>query len=288
LAQWRPNGQSELTAPIASLRQVIDTYQARFGNDPEKIKELQRRIIGALPAELNRLGLSLQAQEITLDDLPEELRSRYLAPDGRARVQIFSSLDLNRIPELRQFVTQVQEVAPHAIGPPVMLKEGGDAVIAAFREASVIAAAAIVVLLLVVLRNPWDTLLALAPLGLAGVLTVGTMEVLAIPFNLANIIVLPLLVGLGVSYGIYFVLRWRSGEHMDKVLLSSTPAAILFSALTTMSSFGSLAIAPDPGVAMLGRTLSIALGWVLVCTLIVLPAVLILVSPHRHDSLGRR
>lgn len=289
LAHWRPpGGQSALSAPIANLRQAIDAYQARFGDHPEKIEELQKRVIGTLPAELDRLRLSLQAHEITLDGLPAELRERYRTPDGRARVQVFSSLNLNRIPELRRFVTQVRDVAPQAIGAPVMLKESGDAVIEAFREASIIAAAAIVVLLLVVLRNLRDTLLALAPLGLAGLLTVGTMKVVAIPFNLANIIVLPLLVGLGVAFGIYFVLRWRSGEPMGKVLLSSTPAAILFSALTTMSSFGSLAIAPDPGVAMLGQTLSIALGWVLVCTLVVLPAVLILVSPHRRAAVSSR
>ncbi|MDN5869842.1 MAG: MMPL family transporter [Nitrococcus sp.] len=283
LAQWRSaHAQSNLAGEIAALGQAIDAYRARFSNGPEKLMVLQSRIIGTLPAELKRLSLSLQAQEITLDSLPRELRGRYLAPDGRARVQVFSSLDLNEIPSLRQFVREVRGVAPQAIGAPVILKKGGDVVIEAFRQASMIAGGAILVLLLLVLRNPWDTLLALAPLALAGVLAVATMVVVGITFNLGNIIVLPLIAGLGVSYGIYFVLRWRRGEPVDAVLLSSTPAAILFSALTTMSSFGSLAIAPDPGVAMLGRTLSIALGWILICTLIVLPAVLLLVSPRRR------
>lgn len=283
LARWHPSHkQSELSKAIAALRQAINKYQMRFGDNPKAIMKLQRRVVGALPAELNRLRLSLQAQKITLNDLPQELRTRYLAPNGRARVQVFSSLNLNRLPALSRFVTQVRDVAPQAIGVPVMLKKGGDAVLKAFRQASLIAAAAILVLLLVVLRNLRDTLLALAPLGLAGLLTVASMEVVNIPFNLANIIVVPLIVGLGISFGIYFVLRWRRGEHMDKVLLSSTPAAILFSALTTMSSFGSLAVAPDAGVAMLGRTLSIALGWILICTLVVLPAALILVAPSRN------
>ncbi|MCO6440167.1 MAG: MMPL family transporter [Nitrococcus mobilis] len=288
LAYWQVHRAADSAAPLTDLRQAIDTYQTRFGDSPANITELQRRIMRTLPAELERLSLALQAQEITLDNLPAELRERYLTADGRARVQVFSSLDLNQIPQLRRFVNQVQAVAPQAIGLPVLLKEGGDAVITAFRQASLIAVVAILILLLVVLRNPWDTLLALAPLVLAGLLTVGSMEILAIPFNLANIIVLPLLVGLGVAYGIYFVLRWRSGERIGQVLLSSTPSAILFSALTTMSSFGSLALASDPGVAILGRTLSIALGWVLICTLIVLPAVLMLVSPHRYGGSGKR
>lgn len=287
LPYWQAHGTADLAAALTALHQAIDHYQTRFGDSPESIIALQRRIMRTLPAELKRLSLALQAQEITLDHLPSELRERYLTADGRARVQVFSSLDLNQIPQLRRFVNQVQTVTPQAIGLPVLLKEGGDAVITAFRQASFIAVVAILVLLLVVLRNPRDTLLALAPLALAGLLTVGSMEILAIPFNLANIIVLPLLVGLGVAYGIYFVLRWRSGERIGQVLLSSTPNAILFSALTTMSSFGSLALASDPGVAMLGRTLSIALGWVLICTLIVLPAMLVLVSPHRHSGSDR-
>ena len=90
------------------------------------------------------------------------------------------------------------------------------------------------------------------------------------PLNYANIIVLPLLLGIGVAFDIYFVMRWRAG--LGGPLQSSTARAVLFSALTTVTAFGSLALSSHPGTAEMGRLLTIALGYVLLCTLIVLPA----------------
>ena len=93
---------------------------------------------------------------------------------------------------------------------------------------------------------------------------------LDLPLNYANIITLPLLLGIGVAFDIYFVMRWRAG--MSGPLQSSTARAVLFSALTTMTAFGSLALSSHPGTAEMGRLLTIALGYVLLCTLFVLPA----------------
>jgi hopanoid biosynthesis associated RND transporter like protein HpnN len=285
LAAWRRhNAGAALAKPVAALDSALGRFLAHFGKNPAKLETLEARIIGTLPAELKRLALSLQASRVTLKDLPPALRARYLAPDGRARTQVFSSLNLNKLSALRRFSAAVRQVAPRATGSPVMLTQGGDAVIGAFRQATATAVFLIIVLLLIILRHLLDTLLALAPLVLASLLTVATMQWVGMSFNLANIIVLPLLVGLSVAYGIYFVLRWRNGESMRQVLLSSTPSAIFFSALATMCSFGSLAIASDPAVAMLGLTLTIALGWVLICTLIVLPAILALVARSQQPD----
>jgi hopanoid biosynthesis associated RND transporter like protein HpnN len=279
LVSWqRHNAGAALAKPVAALASALGQFLARFGKHPAQLKALEARIMGTLPGELKRLALSLEADKVTLKSLPPDLRARYLGPDGRARVQVFSNLNLNKLSALRRFSSAVRHVAPRATGSPVMLTQGGDAVIGAFRQATATAVILIIVLLLIILRHLLDTLLALAPLVLASLLTVATMQWVGMSFNLANIIVLPLLVGLSVAYGIYFVLRWRNGESMRQVLLSSTPSAIFFSALATMCSFGSLAISSDPAVSMLGLTLTIALGWVLICTLIVLPAILTLVA----------
>ena len=162
-----------------------------------------------------------------------------------------------------------------------MLVEGGEAVVHAFRKATSLSLLGITALLLLALRSIRDTLTALAPLGLAALLTVAVMHLIGISFNLANIIVLPLLIGLGVAFGIYLVTRWRGGVAVPNLLRSSTPAAVLFSALTTMSSFGSLAVATDPGMSILGQTLSISLAAVLLCILTLLPALLVLRGPPR-------
>ncbi len=122
-----------------------------------------------------------------------------------------------------------------------------------------------------------DVVLVLVPLLLAGLLTAATGVLFDLPLNYANIITLPLLLGIGVAFDIYFVMRWRAGQGGP--LQSSTARAILFSALTTTTAFGSLALSPHPGTAEMGRLLTITLGYTLFCTLVVLPALL---GPPRH------
>ena len=131
----------------------------------------------------------------------------------------------------------------------------------------------IVILLLVLLRSVRDMLLVLAPLGLAALLTVAATVLFAIPFNFANIIVLPLLFGLGVASGIHIVLRHRT-DRSGQFLETSTPRAVLFSALTTIGSFSALALSTHRGTASMGMLLTIAITVTTVCTIIVLPALL--------------
>ena len=107
---------------------------------------------------------------------------------------------------------------------------------------------------------------------MASVLTVASTVLINVPLNLANIIAIPLLFGLGIAFGIYLMLRKRSGLDFDTLFHSSTPRAVLFSALTTMASFGTLAFIDHPGTASIGLLLTIALSAALVCTLVVLPS----------------
>jgi hypothetical protein len=159
-------------------------------------------------------------------------------------------------------------------------------VIHAFVVAGIIAIAAISVLLVLVLRRIQDVLLVLAPLLLAGLLTLATSVLLDVPLNFANIIALPLLLGVGVSFDIYFVMRWRAGY--GDLLQSSTARAILFSALTTGTAFGSLALSNHPGTSEMGKLLTLALIYTLLCSFFVLPALLGPVKPNRARAAQRR
>lgn len=114
--------------------------------------------------------------------------------------------------------------------------------------------------------------MVLAPLALAGLLTLATSALFDMPLNFANIITLPLLLGIGVAFDVYFVMRWRNGR--GDLLQSSTARAILFSALTTGTAFGSLMLSNNLGMSEMGKLLSIALAYTLVCTFFVLPALL--------------
>lgn len=154
----------------------------------------------------------------------------------------------------------------------MIILEAGDAVVRAFQQAIFLALISITVLFLILMRRKSDTLLVLLPLVLAGVLTGAALVLLDIPFNFANVIALPLLLGVGVDNGIHMVHRMRTAPPMNGLLLrTSTARAVLFSALTTIGSFGTLAVSPHRGMASMGQLLSIGIGLTLLCTLIVLP-----------------
>ncbi|MDA8389224.1 MAG: MMPL family transporter [Gammaproteobacteria bacterium] len=265
-----------LAGTAQTLTQAIGDYVARFGKSRKALMTLQRRIIGTLPWQLRGLQTALNARPVTVATLPADLRDRYVAANGVARIEVFSSLNLNSNDNIRRFVHSVQKVEPDAVGPPVLLVEGGDAVVQAFREATLISFVLITALLLLTLRSLADALTILIPLGMAAMGAVAAMRIAGISFNLANIIVLPLLIGLSVAFSIYLVVRWRAGVRPWFLLDTSTSDAVVFSALTTMSSFGSLAVSSNPGMAVLGETLSIAMASALISILLVLPALLAL------------
>jgi uncharacterized protein len=221
---------------------------------------------------LQDMRLALQAAPVTLDSLPDELKRDWVTTDGRYRVQIFPKGDARNTDTLRQFVTAVRSVAPNASGTPVGIQESGHTVVRAFAVAGCLAIVSITLLLSLVLRNLRDIAAVLGPLLLAGLLTLATCAAAAMPLNFANIVTLPLLLGIGVAFDIYFVLRWRAGE--PGLLGSPTARAIVFSALTTGTAFGSLALSKSPGMADMGKLLSIGLFYTLICTLFVLPAFL--------------
>jgi hopanoid biosynthesis associated RND transporter like protein HpnN len=258
---------------LASASRRLSEALAALGGDPEKLALVQRALFAWLPRLVDQLGESLEAEPFGIDGLPPEVRSRWLSADGRARIEIRPARNLRNQQARHRFVSAVQSVAPNASGAPVQMTEGGRAVIAAFRQAAATAVVAITLLLLVLLRRVAAVVLVLAPLLLAALLTVAATVVFALPFNFANVIVLPLLFGLGVASGLHIELRARQAGA-QRVLMTSTPRAVLFSALTTIGSFGALALSPHTGTASMGILLTIAISLTLVSTLVVLPALL--------------
>jgi hopanoid biosynthesis associated RND transporter like protein HpnN len=258
---------------LARASRRLAAALAPLGQDPERLALLERALFAWLPRLVDQIGQSLLAEPFGADELPEALRSRWLSADGRARIEIRPAEDLRDQQARRRFVRAVQSVAPNASGAPVAMTEGGRAVIGAYRQAAVTAILAITLLLAAMLRQVAAVALVLAPLLLAAVLTVAATVLFGLPFNFANVIVLPLLFGLGVASGLHIVLRARQAGP-QRVLLTSTPRAVLFSALTTVGSFGALALSSHKGTASMGLLLTIAIGLTVVCTLVVLPALL--------------
>jgi uncharacterized protein len=239
---------------------------------PAIVPPLRDALLAGLLRRLDSLREMTQAKPLTLESLPPELRDSWIAADGRARIEVFPKGDARDNSVLEHFVAAVHSVAPDATGTPVTIQEAGRLISRAFFDAGIVGVAAITILLCVVLRRLREVAMVLAPLLLAALLTLAVTVVFGMPLNYANIIALPLLLGIGVAFDIYFVMNWRAGQTYH--LQSSTARAVLFSALTTLSAFGSLGLSNDPGTAGMGILLTISLACTLFCTFVVLPALL--------------
>jgi hypothetical protein len=237
------------------------------------IEKIQTTLLGTLPEVMNELSASFNAGEVTLADLPADIKDKWLSKNGSYRIQIFPKKDLNDLTSLEEFITQVQSVAPETTDLPVMYWESMKEVIGAFQQAIVIALITIALLLFAIRRNIVDTLLVMTPLILAGLFTMASAVITNTPINFANIIALPLLLGLGVDNGIHMVEKLHhSLSEEQNIYQSSTARAMFYGALTTASSFAGLAFSPHQGIASMGLIITMGIFWIMVCTFIILPA----------------
>ena len=235
------------------------------------LRALDDALTAGLPRELERLKAALGAEAFERNDLPQALAARWMADDGRELVEITPAEDVSDNAAARRFISAVQSVVQTATGLPVVYQEASATVVAAFERALVYAFIMVSAIIWLVLRDAKDTLLVLLPIALATVLTAALTALVDMPFNYANIIALPLLVGLGVDNGIHVVHRLRS-ESGERLFATSTMRAVLASALTTIASFGNLAFSAHVGTSSMGVLLALGLAVSMAATLIALPA----------------
>jgi hypothetical protein len=213
--------------------------------------------IQPLKTALGDLRNLLKAKEITRENLPQNLVDQWVTLDGQARLQIAPSGNANDNATLRTFAHDVQRIEPNATEGPISILEARRTIITAFLQAAAWALLSIAVLLWITLRRLGDVLLTLIPLLVAGVVTLEICVAIDLPLNFANIIALPLLLGVGVAFKIYYIMAWREGQ--TRLLQSVLTRAVTFSACTTATAFGSLYFSSDPGTSSMGKLLAISL-----------------------------
>ncbi len=265
-------------ATISAAKSLLNEFKLLSGDasvpDGASLRDLEHRLLSELPGRLELLKESLRAGTFGLSDLPDDVRNRFVSADGQARIVVTASEDVRQRENLRRFVHAVREVAPNATDTPVVVLEAGTTVVQSFVQAMITSVSAIFLFLLFVFRNLRATILVFVPVALAALLTVAASVWFNLPFNFANVIVLPLLFGLSVDFGIHFIEREKAEMSVEAVLSTTTPLAVLMSALTTIGSFGSIALSGHPGTASMGVLLTIAICITLSCTVVFLPALM--------------
>jgi hypothetical protein len=271
---------SKIVAPLHSIgarhesaEHLAKAFDKILQNpDPAILQRVQRNLVTGMQKQIETIRDLLTAPPITLDQITDDLRRDWITADGRALIEVYPKGNARDHTVLMGFTKAVRDLAPDATGAPITIQESGHTVTTAFIQAGVYAVLAIALLALITLRRITDVLRMLAPLILAGILTLATLVLIGLPLNFANIIALPLLLSLGVSYAIYFVSYWRAGH--SNPLQSSMARAVLFSAGTVFVAFGSLALSAHTGTAGMGKLLTISLVYSLICTFVFLPCLL--------------
>jgi hopanoid biosynthesis associated RND transporter like protein HpnN len=264
-------GDAKGPGAVAS-RRLADALSKLAESSQATRDKAQAIFVTPLKLVLDQLKSSLQAQPVSLKTLPPDLVRSWKTKDGLQRVEALPRGDPNDNDTLRAFATAVLAAEPNAIGGPVSILKSGDTVVKAFIHAGFWALVVISLLLWAALRRITDVLLTLVPLLVAGAVTMEICVLIGMPLNFANIVALPLMLGIGVAFKIYYVTAWRSGR--TNLLQTSLTRAIFFSALTTATAFGSLWLSSHPGTASMGKLLALSLVTTLAAVLLFQPALM--------------
>jgi uncharacterized protein len=260
-------------SPVAvQARRLAGLLAALAKAPPARLDEAEHVLTVPLKTTLRQVRQLLTAQQVSIASLPPSLKQLWVAADGRAVLEVSPKGDANDNANLRRFVAAVRTVAPDAAGTPVSMMEAANTMVTAFLEAGVFSVLAIALILFIALRRWIDVALTLVPLLVAGVVTMEICVIIGLKLNFANIIALPLLLGVGVAFKIYYIVAWRSGE--TNFLQSSLTRAIFFSACTTGIAFGSLWLSHHPGTSSMGKLMALSLVTTLAAAVIFQPALM--------------
>jgi|TARA_B100002003_G_scaffold251667_1_gene296584 hopanoid biosynthesis associated RND transporter like protein HpnN len=262
--------------------QRLNLSLTRLATSDSQVKQaFERSVIMPALEELEWLERAIAAQQIRLDDLPVKLRDRLISEQGEVMLTVTPSENIVPVKAMRRFATDVQSIIKDATGRPVVDLGIGEIVITAFRQAIAIAIGCIMIVLVLTLRSFIDAILVFIPLAMTTMITFAATVIIDMPLNMANVVVVPLIFGLGVDNGIHVVERFHESTDIRDLAESSTPRAVFLSTLTTLGTFGALSFSTHQGIYSIGVLLTCALSSLMLLTLISLPALLSLFSPAR-------
>jgi len=272
-SQIESYNDTELQEEINKLKRYLNNLLKNSNNTD--IEHLQKQLLFNLDGRIDSLNTALNAETVKFEDIPDVVKQRWQT-SKYYKIEILPKEDLNDNAAMLRFVEQQQAYDNTVIGSPVISIEAGNAVMTAFKSAFTYALIAITALLLFLIKQKTDALIILATILIGSVFTFGFMLIFNIPLNFANIIGLPLLLGIGVDSGIHIVDRFRQEQGNNKnIFMTSSTRGVFVSSLTTICSIGNLAFSSHTGTASMGLLLTVGLVSMMISTMMVLPAFLI-------------
>ncbi len=249
---------------------AADDARVRAWNDA------QPQLLEAARDAMEQLRRNLDSPPPTPDNLPVELRRRFFTRSGDMLAFLHPTGEIFDPQALTEFVAASRRVDASVTGFPLVFHKMSGRITGGFYRAVVLGAVLVALILFVDFRNPRDTALAMVPLAMGVVWMMGAMRVCGIPFNFANLVAVPLIIGVGIDNGVHVIHRVRlEGRQGMDLVLRHTGRAILIASLTTMIGFGSLALASHRGLASLGAVLLLGVGSCLITSTVVLPNLLV-------------
>jgi hopanoid biosynthesis associated RND transporter like protein HpnN len=268
-----PSGTAARTAELA--KEAL----ARLKSDPNAFARFETEAARSFASKLAQFRGMLDPSDITVANLPQVLRSHFIGLSGTYLVQIYPKGDVWEDAPLARFIAALRSIDPDVTGPPVQAYSIASVMRRGYERAAVLALVAVFVFVFADFRNLRDTALATVPLVFGGAWLLEMMGLMGWEFNLANLFAVPIIIGTGVDNGVNMLYRWR--EETDKsrlILTTAVGKSVTIASLTTIAGFAALIPATHRGISSLGWVLSLGVGFILVATLVVLPAILEMVG----------
>ena len=266
--------------PVGNFLTTLDRFFASLEKEKDKnavgmLRDFQGGMFAELPEKLTMLKESLGATPVREADVPDQLKQRFVGKSGKLLLQVAAKKEIFERQPLEEFVSQIKTVVPAITGEPVMVYESLTVLRDSYLRAFVYAFVGIAAILLINFRSVRFALIGAVPLAAGLLLMVGGMWLAGISFNSANIIVLPLILGVGIDSAIYIINRYRQGDETPaQVAVSSAGVGVFLNALTILFSFGALMVAHHQGVFSIGAVMSLGMAASVTVFLVFLPALL--------------
>lgn len=268
----------ELERQLRSLGEAVRSLAAKLANgdttlNGQRLAAYQQALFRDIHETFDILSSQEAKPHLTPEDLPPALRNRFIGVTGKHLLQVNPKEDVWQRDQQERFVKDLRTVDPDATGTPIQLFEYTTLLKDSYIEAAWWSLGAIAILVFLHFRNPLSVILALIPVAIGTLYMVGFMVLFKIPFNPANIMTLPLVVGIGVTNGIHILNRFAE-EQNPGILAKSTGKAVIVSALTTIAGFGSLILAKHQGIQSLGFVMAVGTATCMISAVVFLPALL--------------